>query len=292
VKAAVDAGLDVDKFGAQLSFFFNVHNNLIEEVAKFRAARRMWSTIMQQRFGAKTERARALRFHGQTAGMTLTAQQPLNNIVRVTMQTLAAVLGGCQSLHTNSYDEALGLPTSDAVTIALRTQQIIANESGVADFVDALGGAYAIESLTDRIEAEATKYLTRIDELGGMVDAIEQGYPQREIQNSAYSYQIEVEKKQRVIVGVNEFVQDSPRVDVMTIDPSIERDQVERVRAVRARRDGAKYAEALRRVEAAAKGTDNLLPLILDAVKAEATVGEIAGVLREAWGEHQETLVL
>ena len=292
VKAAVDAGLDVDKFGAQLSFFFNVHNNLIEEVAKFRAARRMWSTIMKERFGAKTDRARALRFHGQTAGMTLTAQQPLNNVVRVTMQTLAAVLGGCQSLHTNSYDEALGLPTSDAVTIALRTQQIIANESGVADFVDALGGAYAIESLTNRIETEANKYLARIDELGGMVPAIEQGYPQREIQNSAYAYQVEIEKKQRIIVGVNEYVQSAPTIEVMKIDPQIERDQVERVRAVRARRDTSKHAATLRRIDAAAKGTDNLLPLILDAVKAEATVGEIAGVLRDAWGEHQETLVL
>jgi methylmalonyl-CoA mutase N-terminal domain/subunit len=292
VQAAVEAGLDVDKFGAQLSFFFNVHNNLIEEVAKFRAARRMWSRLMKDRFGAKTDRARALRFHGQTAGMTLTAQQPLNNIVRVTMQTLAAVLGGCQSLHTNSYDEALGLPTSEAVTIALRTQQIIANESGVADFVDALGGAYAIESLTDRIENEANKYLARIDELGGMVDAIEQGYPQREIQNSAYSYQVEIEKKQRIIVGVNDFVQDTPKVEVMKIDPTIERDQVERLRAVRGRRDATKHAECLRRIEAAAKGKDNLLPLVLDAVKAEATVGEIAGVLREVWGEHQETLVL
>jgi methylmalonyl-CoA mutase N-terminal domain/subunit len=292
VQAAVEAGLDVDKFGAQLSFFFNVHNNLIEEVAKFRAARRMWSRLMKDRFGAKTDRARALRFHGQTAGMTLTAQQPLNNIVRVTMQTLAAVLGGCQSLHTNSYDEALGLPTSEAVTIALRTQQIIANESGVADFVDALGGAYAIESLTDRIENEANKYLARIDELGGMVSAIEQGYPQREIQNSAYGYQVEIEKKQRIIVGVNEFVQDTPKVEVMKIDPKIERDQVERVRAVRARRDATKHAESLRRIEVAAKGKDNLLPLVLEAVKAEATVGEIAGVLREAWGEHQETLVL
>ena len=292
VQAAIDSGLDVDKFGAQLSFFFNVHNNLIEEVAKFRAARRMWNAIMDQRFGAKTERARALRFHGQTAGMTLTAQQPLNNVVRVTMQTLAAVLGGCQSLHTNSYDEALGLPTSEAVTIALRTQQIIANESGVADFVDALGGSYAIESLTNRIEAEANRYLARIDELGGMVPAIEQGYPQREIQNSAYAYQVEVEKKQRIIVGVNEFVQDSPHVEVMKIDPQIERDQTERVRAVRARRDASKHAECLRRIEAAARGNDNLLPIILDAVKAEATVGEVAGVLREVWGEHQETLVL
>ncbi len=292
VQAAVAAGLDVDTFGAQLSFFFNVHNNLLEEVAKFRAARRMWSRIMTARFGAKTERAGALRFHGQTAGMTLTAQQPLNNIVRVTMQTLAAVLGGCQSLHTNSYDEALGLPTAEAVTIALRTQQIIANESGVADFVDALGGAYAIEALTNRIETEANRYLARIDELGGMVAAIETGYPQREIQNSAYAYQLEVEKKRRIIVGMNEFVQDSPHVDVMKIDERIEREQVERVRALRARRDATKHAESLRRVEAAARATDNLLPLILDAVKADATVGEVANVLRCAWGEHQETLVL
>jgi methylmalonyl-CoA mutase N-terminal domain/subunit len=292
VASAIEAGLDVDKFGAQLSFFFNVHNNVIEEVAKFRAARRMWSTIMETRFFAKTERARALRFHGQTAGMTLTAQQPLNNIVRVTMQTLAAVLGGCQSLHTNSYDEALGLPTSDAVTIALRTQQIIANESGIADFVDALGGSYAVETLTSRIEQEAYRYIARIDELGGMVNAIEQGYPQREIQNSAYAYQLEVERKQRVIVGVNDFVQDSPEVEVMKIDPRIERDQVERVRAVRARRCASKHAEALRQVEAAARTNDNLLPLILAAVKAEATVGELSGVLRNVWGEHQETLVL
>jgi methylmalonyl-CoA mutase N-terminal domain/subunit len=292
VKAAVDAGLDVDAFGAQLSFFFNVHNNLIEEVAKFRAARRMWSAIMKDRFGSKSDRARALRFHCQTAGMTLTAQQPLNNVARVTIQALAAVLGGCQSLHTNSYDEALGLPTSEAVTIALRTQQIVGYESGVADFVDALGGSYAVEALTDRLEAEANAYLRRIDELGGMVSAIEQGYPQREIQNSAYSYQLEIEKKQRTIVGLNDFVQDAPPVPVMSIDPRIERDQVERVRAVRAKRDGAKHAAALQTIENAATGKDNLLPPILEAVKAYATVGEIAGVLRGVWGEHVETLVL
>lgn len=292
VTAAVAAGLDVDQFGAQLSFFFNVHNNLVEEVAKFRAARRMWSTIMKSRFGAKTDRACALRFHCQTAGATLTAQQPLNNVVRVTLQALAAVLGGCQSLHTNSYDEALGLPTNDAVTIALRTQQIIAHESGVADFVDALGGAYAVEALTDRLEAEANAYLARIDELGGMVTAIEQGYPQREIQNSAYSYQLEIERKARTVVGVNDFVQDAPPVPVMTIDPESERAQVERVRAVRAKRDAAACAEALRRIEAAAQGKDNLLPFLLEGVKANATVGEIADVLRGVWGEHTETLVL
>jgi len=292
VKAAVDVGLDVDAFGAQLSFFFNVHNNVIEEIAKFRAARRLWSTLMKERFGAKTDRARALRFHCQTAGMTLTAQQPLNNVARVTLQALAAVLGGCQSLHTNSYDEALGLPTSEAATIALRTQQIVAYESGVADFVDALGGAYAVEALTNRLEQEARKYIARIDELGGMVNAIEQGYPQREIQNSAYSYQIEIEKKQRTIVGLNDFVQDAPPVPVMKIDPTIERAQVERLRAFRAKRDDQAHAEALRKIEAAATGTDNLLPFILDAVKASATVGEIANVLRSVWGEHTETLVL
>ncbi|HEY6463134.1 MAG TPA: methylmalonyl-CoA mutase family protein [Polyangiaceae bacterium] len=292
VKAAVDAGLDVDTFGAQLSFFFNVHNNLVEEVAKFRAARRMWEAIMRERFHAKTERARALRFHCQTAGMTLTAQQPLVNVARVTVQTLAAVLGGCQSLHTNSYDEALGLPTSEAATIALRTQQIAAYESGIADFVDALAGSYAVEALTSRIEKLAGEYIARIDEMGGMVAAIEQGYPQREIQRTAYEYQLEVERKERIIVGVNAFTQEGAPVPVMKIDPRIEDDQVERLRAMRARRDARAHAEALTRVEHAAKGTDNVLPGILDAVKAYATVGEIAGVLRACWGEHVETLVV
>jgi methylmalonyl-CoA mutase N-terminal domain/subunit len=291
-KAATEAGLNIDDFGAQLSFFFNVHNNVIEEVAKFRAARRMWSTIMKDRFGAKTDRARALRFHGQTAGMTLTAQQPLNNVVRVTMQTIAAVLGGCQSLHTNSYDEALGLPTSESATIALRTQQIVANESGIADFVDALGGAWAVEALTDRLEAEANKYLSRIDELGGMVAAIEQGYPQREIQNSAYSYQLEIEKKQRIIVGQNEYVQEATEVPIMKLNPENERAQVERLRAWRSKRDEPKHAAALQKIENAARGTDNLLPFILEGVKAGGTVGEIANVLRAVWGEHTETLVL
>jgi methylmalonyl-CoA mutase N-terminal domain/subunit len=292
VQAALDAGLDVDHFGAQLSFFFNVHNNLIEEVAKFRAARRMWSAIMRDRFHAKTDRARALRFHCQTAGMTLTAQQPLNNIARVTVQTLAAVLGGCQSLHTNSFDEALGLPTTEAATIALRTQQIVGYESGVADFVDALAGSYAVESLTAKIEKDAGRYLTRIDELGGMVDAIEQGYPQREIQNTAYAYQLEIEHKKRLIVGQNAFVQEAPPVPVQAIDPKIEREQVERLRAMRAKRDPSAHAEALAKVERAANEKDNLLPLVLDAVRAYATVGEISNVLRAAWGEHVETLVL
>jgi methylmalonyl-CoA mutase N-terminal domain/subunit len=293
VRAAIDAGLDVDRFGAQLSFFFNVHNNLIEEVAKFRAARRLWSAIMQERFGAKSDRARALRFHCQTAGMTLQAQQPLNNVARVTVQALAAVLGGCQSLHTNGYDEALGLPTADAATLALRTQQIIANESGVADFVDALGGSYAIESLTNRIAQGARTYIERIDALGGMVSAIDQGYPQREIQQSAYAYQLEIEQKKRIIVGLNAYQSDAPNaVPVFRVDPRIEEEQRERVRAVRASRDATVWASCLERIETTARGTGNLMPLIVEAVKARATVGEIAAVLRNVWGEHVETLVL
>jgi methylmalonyl-CoA mutase N-terminal domain/subunit len=292
VKAAVEAGLDVDTFGAQLSFFFNVHNGLIEEVAKFRAARRLWSTIMSERFHAKTDRARALRFHCQTAGMTLTAQQPLVNIARVTVQTLAAVLGGCQSLHTNSFDEALGLPTSEAATIALRTQQVAANESGVADFVDAFAGSYAVEAQTSRLEKLAMEYIERIDAMGGMVAAIEQGYPQREIQRSAYDYQLEIERKERIIVGVNAFTQDSPPVPVMKVDPRIESEQVERLRAMRARRDERAHAAALQKVDHAARGRDNCLPYLLEAVKAHATVGEISNVLRAAWGEHVETLVV
>jgi methylmalonyl-CoA mutase N-terminal domain/subunit len=292
VQAAVDAGLGVDSFGAQLSFFFNVHNGLIEEVAKFRAARRMWSGIMRDRFGAKSERARALRFHCQTAGMTLTAQQPLVNVARVTIQTLAAVLGGCQSLHTNSFDEALGLPTSEAATLALRTQQVAAYESGVADFVDALAGSYAVETETSRLEKLALEYIARIDAAGGMVAAIEQGYPQREIQRSAYEYQLEIERKERTIVGVNAFTQDSPPVPVLKVDPRIESEQVERLRAMRGRRDARAHAAALEKVDRAARGRDNCLPLLLEAVKAYATVGEISNVLRAAWGEHVETLVV
>jgi methylmalonyl-CoA mutase N-terminal domain/subunit len=292
VKAAVDAGLDVDSFGAQLSFFFNVHNNLVEEVAKFRAARRMWERLMRERFGAKTDRARALRFHCQTAGMTLTAQQPLVNVARVTVQTLAAVLGGCQSLHTNSFDEALGLPTSEAATIALRTQQVVAYESGVADFVDALAGSYAVESLTARLEKLALEYIARIDEMGGMVAAIEQGYPQREIQRTAYEYQLEIERKERVVVGVNAFTQEAAPVPVMKVDPRVEADQVQRLRAMRSRRDAKGHAAALERVERAARGAENVMPHVLEAVKAYATVGEIANVLRGCWGEHVETLVV
>jgi methylmalonyl-CoA mutase N-terminal domain/subunit len=292
VETAIRAGLDVDGFGGQLSFFFNGHNNVLEEVAKFRAARRMWSSIMADRFGAKTDRARALRFHCQTAGVTLTAQQPMVNVVRVALQALAAVLGGCQSLHTNGFDEALGLPTADAATLALRTQQVIAHESGAADFVDALGGSYAVEALTTRLEQASYSYIRRVDELGGMVAAIEQGYVQREIQATAYRYQLDVEEKRRIVVGQNEFVADAPPVPVMRIDPAVERDQVARTRAWRAAHDGPARAEALGRVDAAARGDDNLMQPILDAVKAGATVGEISDVLRAIWGEHRETLTL
>ncbi len=294
VEAAVSAGLDVDEFGKSLSFFFNVHNGFLEEVAKFRAARRMWSTIMASRFGARSDRAKALRFHCQTAGSTLTAQQPLVNVARVTVQTLAAVLGGCQSLHTNAYDEALGLPTTDSATLALRTQQVVAHESGVADFVDPLAGSYAIESLTARLETLALQYIARIDEMGGMVAAIERGYPQREIQRSAYEHQLEVERTERIVVGVNAFEQGptSPGAGIpsaMRVDPQTESEQIEGLRAMRARRAAAPHASALERLERAVEGSDNLVPYVLEAVKACATVGEIANVFRRAWGEHIET---
>jgi methylmalonyl-CoA mutase N-terminal domain/subunit len=252
----------------------------------------MWSEIMATRFGAKSEKARALRFHCQTAGMTLQAQQPLVNVVRVALQALAAVMGGAQSLHTNGFDEALGLPTAEAATLALRTQQVIGHESGIADFVDALGGSYAVESLTTGLEQSAKAYLKRIDELGGMVSAIEQGYPQREIQASAYRYQLDIEDKRRIIVGQNEFVSETAPVPVMRIDPKIEREQVDRLRQFRAEHDTPARSEALARVEAAAKGKDNLMPPILAAVKAGGTVGEISDVLRGVFGQHKETLTI
>ncbi len=292
VDAAVKAGLDVDSFGKQLSFFFNGHNNFIEEIAKFRAARRLWARIMKERFGATSERAMALRFHCQTAGVTLQAQQPLVNAVRVALQAAAAVLGGCQSLHTNSYDEALGLPTEDAVTLALRTQQVLAHESGIADFVDALGGSYALEVTTTRIEQAAAEYLARIDQLGGMVAAIEQGYVQREIQAAAYRYQLDVEEKRRIVVGQNEFVSAAAPTPVMKIDPGLERAQVERVRAWRAARDAAQADGALTAIRAAAEGEENLLPRLIDAVKSGVTIGEIGDALREIWGEHREVRTL
>jgi methylmalonyl-CoA mutase, N-terminal domain len=292
VQTAVDAGLDVDSFGKQLSFFFNGHNNFVEEIAKFRAARRLWARTMKERFGAKSERAMALRFHCQTAGVTLQAQQPLVNTVRVALQAAAAVLGGCQSLHTNSYDEALGLPTEEAVTLALRTQQVIAHESGIADFVDAFGGSYALEATTSRIEKAASQYIARIDQLGGMVAAIEQGYVQREIQAAAYRYQLDVEEKRRIVVGQNEFISDAAPTPVMKIDPALERAQVERVRAWRSARDGARAEAAVAAIRAAAEGEQNLVPRLIDAVKLGVTVGEISDALRAVWGEHREVLTL
>jgi methylmalonyl-CoA mutase N-terminal domain/subunit len=292
VDAAVKAGLDVDAFAGRLSFFFNAHNNLLEEVAKFRAARRLWARIMKERFKAKDPRSWMLRFHTQTAGSMLTAQQPDNNIVRVTLQALAAVLGGTQSLHTNSRDEALGLPTQDSVQIALRTQQIIANESGVADVIDPLGGSWAIEAMTDEIEGRAEQYIARIDELGGMVQAISKGYVQREIQDAAYAWQKSVEQKEQVVVGVNAYKAEDPKVTIMKIDPALEAQQVARVRAFRARRDGTAARQAVDAVRAGAKGTENLMPLILAAVKANATLGEVCDALREVFGEYRETVVL
>jgi len=288
VEAALAAGLDVDDFAPRLSFFFNVHNNFIEEIAKFRAARTLWAWIMKDRFGAKNPKSQVLRFHTQTAGVTLQAQQPLVNVVRVTLQALAAVLGGTQSLHTNSYDEALGLPTEEAARIALRTQQVIANESGVADFIDALGGSWAVESLTAEIETRVGEYFAKIDELGGMVRAIELGYPQREIERRAYEHQRAVERKERIVVGVNEFVNaEEAAIPVAMIDPALEGDQVKRVQAVRARRNATETARALTALDDAARGTANLVGPIVAAVKAMATVGEIADVLRERFGEYR-----
>ena len=292
VDAAVRAGLDVDAFAGRLSFFFNAHNNLLEEVAKFRAARRLWARIMKERFHAKDPRSMMLRFHTQTAGSMLTAQQPDNNVVRVTIQALAAVLGGTQSLHTNSRDEALGLPTEESVRIALRTQQIIANESGAGDVIDPLGGSWAIESLTDEIEARAEQYLKKVDEMGGMTEAISKGYVQREIQEAAYAWQRAVEAKQQVVVGVNAFRSEDPPVPVMKVDPALEARQVARVQALRKERSAAAATRALDAVRAAARGKDNLMPVIVDAVKAEATLGEISDALRDVFGEYRETVVL
>ena len=292
VDAALRAGLDVDAFAGRLSFFFNAHNDLLEEVAKFRAARRLWARIMRERFKARDPRSWVLRFHTQTAGSMLTAQQPDNNVVRVTIQALAAVLGGTQSLHTNSRDEALGLPTEASARLALRTQQIIASESGVADVVDPLGGSWAIEALTDEIEGRAEQYIARIDEMGGMVEAISRGFVQREIQDAAYAWQRRVETGEQVVVGVNAYTAEEAAVPVMKIDPALEAEQVTRLRALRARRSAVAVAAALEAVRAAARGTENLMPRILEAVKAEATLGEISDALRDVFGEYRETVVL
>ena len=289
VQAAIDAGLDVDAFGAQLSFFFNAHNNFFEEVAKFRAARRIWAEVMKDRFGAKNAETMKLRFHAQTGGSTLTAQQIDNNVVRVTLQALAAVLGGCQSLHTNSRDEALALPSETSATLALRTQQVIANESGVADTVDPLGGSYFVESLTDRIEESARTLLDKIDGLGGAVAAIEQRFYQTEIMKSAYECQLAIERKEKIVVGVNEFVSDSGvPTDILRVDERVGAAQIERLRQIRRSRDGRRVERALVLLRDAASGTENLIPRIQECVEAYASVGEISDALRSVWGEYKE----
>src|ERR1700733_8382915 len=293
VDAAVAAGLKVDEFAPQLSFFFNAHNGFLSEVAKYRAARRLWARIMKERFGAKNARSMMLRFHVQTAGSSLTAQQPENNIVRVGIQALRAVLGGCQSLHANGLDEALALPTEEAAVLALRTQQIIAHESGVTNTADPFAGSYAIEKLTNEIEAGAVAYIERIDALGGLLRAVEQGFVQTEIQRAAYDYQKAVESGEQVVVGVNRFTaKEEKSLPTLQIDPAIEQEQVARVKAVRARRDNAKTNAALAEVERRARETANLMPAILTAVEAYATVGEISDSLRRAFGEYQETVVI
>ncbi|MFN2204890.1 MAG: methylmalonyl-CoA mutase, partial [Candidatus Promineifilaceae bacterium] len=289
VQAALDAGLDIDDFARQLSFFFNAHNNFLEEIAKFRAARRMWARIMRQRFRADDPRSWKLRFHTQTAGSTLTAQQPDNNVVRVALQALAAVLGGTQSLHTNSRDEALALPTAEAAQLALRTQQIIAHESGVADTVDPLGGSYYLEQLTDELEERAQAYIQTIDEMGGMLAAIENGYVQREIQEAAYRAQRDLETKQSIIVGLNRFQDNNEELHIATmkIDPAIEADQRRRLTALRARRDNQRVAELRTQLETAASAETNLLPLLIECVENDVTLGEICDTLRQVWGEYR-----
>ncbi len=293
VEAAIAAGLDVDKFGPRLSFFFNAHNNFLEEIAKFRAARRMWARIMKERFQAKNPRSLMLRFHTQTAGSTLTAQQPENNIVRTALQALAAVLGGTQSLHTNSFDEALGLPTEESARIALRTQQIVGYETGVANTIDPVAGSYFIESLTNDIEAGAQKYLDKIDAMGGTLKAIEHGYVQQEIQNAAYDFQQSVDRLEQVVVGVNRFQTEGDKsVPVLRIDEALERRQVERLRALRSRRDQSAWKSAITAVEDAARSGANLMPAIIHAVESYGTVGEISDAMRRVFGEYQETIVI
>ena len=289
VQAAMDAGLDVDVFGKRLSFFFNSTTDLLEEVAKFRAARRMWAKLMKDRFGAKNPRSWMLRFHTQTAGHTLTAQQLDNNVVRVTLQALAAVLGGTQSLHTNSKDEALTLPTEDSVRTALRTQQIIGHESGVANSIDVFGGSYLLEELTDNIEHESWSLMQKIEDIGGVIPAIEKGFIQRQIEDSAYDYQMKVENKERIVVGANEFQStEDIKVPLLRIDPEVEKAQVDRVQAVREKRESDEVQNTLNALRQAAQSETNVMPSIVDAVKAYATIGEICDVMREVFGEHRE----
>ena len=293
VNAAIEAGLNVDDFAPRLSFFFNSHNNLLEEVAKFRAARRIWARIMRERFKAEDPKSWALKFHTQTAGCTLTAQQPENNIVRVAIQTLAAVLGGTQSLHTNSKDEALALPTEDSVRVALRTQQIVANESGVADSIDPLAGSYYVESLTNSIEEEALRLINKIDELGGAPQAIEKGFIQQEIMDSAYKYQKEIENQERIIVGVNKFqIEEEAPKGLLKVDPMVGERQKEKLQALKESRDNDKVKEALENLRKACNSDENLMPYILDAVREYATLGEVCGVMREEFGEYKQTVMI
>lgn len=289
VRSAVNAGLDVNKFGAQLSFFFNAHNNFFEEIAKFRAARRIWAKIMREKFGATNEEAMKLKFHAQTAGSTLTAQQIENNIVRVTIQALAAVLGGCQSLHTNAKDEALALPTEESARTALRTQQIIAYESGVTDTVDPLAGSYFVEYLTDEIERRVWEYIDRIEAMGGAIKAIESGYIQSEISKSAYEYQMKIETGEKIIVGVNEFKSDEgQRIEIFKLNEEAIKKQIERLKKLRMERDNDKVKLSLKRLKEGALLGENLMPLIIECVEAYATIGEISDALREIWGEYKE----
>ncbi len=293
VEAAIKAGLDVDAFAPRLSFFFNAHNDLLEEVSKYRAARRLWARIMKERFGAKNPKSMALKFHTQTGGSTLTAQQPDNNIVRVAIQTLAAVLGGTQSLHTNSKDEALALPTEDSVRIALRTQQIVAHESGVAETVDPLAGSYYIEAKTKEIEDEAMTYIKKIDEIGGAPKAIDMGYIQQEIMDAAYDYQKKVENNEVIVVGLNKYqVQEEAPKGLLRVDPSVGEMQKNKLKELRATRDNAKVEAALEALRGACEGTENVMPFILEAVRAYATLGEICGVMREVFGEYQQAVSL
>lgn len=289
VQAAVDRGLDVDDFAPRLSFFFNLHSDFLEEVAKLRAARRMWAKIMKERFGAKSPKSLLLRTHAQTSGASLTAQQPFNNVVRVAIQALAGVMGGVQSLHTNSMDETLALPTEQAVMVALRTQQVIAEESGVTNTVDPLGGSWAIEALTDKMEKEAFAYINRIDELGGIIRAIDIGYPQKEIADAAYRYQQQLDTKEKVIVGVNKYeIPEERLIDILKIDHEVEERQVERVRKVKRERDSGKAREMLGRVHAAARNGNNLMPHLIEAVKNHVTLGEISDVYREVFGVYRD----
>jgi len=293
VDAAVEVGLDVDQFAVRLSFFFNAHNDFLEEVAKYRAARRLWARIMKERFNAQNPKSMMLRFHTQTAGSTLTAQQVDNNIVRVTIQTLAAVLGGTQSLHTNSKDEALALPTEDSVRVALRTQQIVAEESGVTNTIDPLAGSYYVEAMTDRIEKEAKDYIDRIDALGGMIEAIDAGYVQTEIQQSAYKFEKEIEANDRIVVGVNKYQTDEDEpTELLKIDMKVQEEQIKFLNKMKAERDNIVVKEKLEKLKNAAEGKDNLIPLIIDAVKTYASIGEISNTLREVFGEYNENVVI